>query len=376
MHQINVYNILKEEKMRAGDNLVMAAYQIAAGFGASAGASAGANDGANGGADAGANAGADAWASVEMNDKSRTGSDDDAGAWTPANAGADVVSEAKVDLDDNDADEAEAEKAVEEVPKKAASEKNAVEEAAFEKAAVEEAVDTAASGYAHVVERTRAFYDQMKTRNRFQTGQDDYMFSALLGLSNLEPEAGAERIDQLYNNFIKEFRRKNSVHMLAQILTLCGASDDDACRVLELRDALAARKLRFNQSYVLPLLGVFAMLRADADEIADDLAEACEYLRSQKGFGIWSVTVQELYMLASAIVASEYAGAEYASAKNAGSKNTVSENTRAETSGADARGAAATAALSVAIIDMLITMQTILIVAITASTTIAATRSS
>ena len=94
------------------------------------------------------------------------------------------------------------------------------------------------ANYAKTAERTRAFYDEMKSRNYFRTGQDDYIFAAMLGLSDLDVTTGAERIEQLYNRLKSEFWNKNSVQSLSQVLVLGGSCDESASRVFELRGAL------------------------------------------------------------------------------------------------------------------------------------------
>jgi len=175
-------------------------------------------------------------------------------------------------------------------------------------AAYQIAAGTDAASYSNAAERARAFYDRMKARNWFHTGQDDYIFAAMLGLSDLDAATGAERIDQIYNSLKKEFRDKNSVQALAQILVLCDPSDGAADRVLALRDELKAQKLRYDKSYTLSSLGVLALLSADTGAVIGDLIESRDFLRAQKGFSSWSVTTQELLLYAAGIVITEYAG--------------------------------------------------------------------
>jgi len=161
--------------------------------------------------------------------------------------------------------------------------------------------------YSAVIERTRAFYDGMKAHHWFYTGQDDYVFAAMLGLSDLDVGTGVDRIEQLYTRLKDEFWGKNSVQALSQVMVLGGTSDAATDRVLALRDTLKARKLRLDRSYTLSSLGILALLSVDIEIIARDIDEAQAFLRSQKGFGSLSVDKQELLLIAAAIVAWEYA---------------------------------------------------------------------
>ena len=138
------------------------------------------------------------------------------------------------------------------------------------------------------------------------TGKDDYIFAAMLGLSDIDIETGTERIEQLYQQLKSEFWSKNSVQALAQILGLGEESHEIVNRVLSLRDALRNQNIKLDKRYTLSSLGVLALLPADVDTIAQDLRYVLKFLRSQKGFGFFSVTTQELLLFAVAIVASGY----------------------------------------------------------------------
>ena len=161
--------------------------------------------------------------------------------------------------------------------------------------------------YQRIVARAREFYDSMKANNWFRVGEDDYIYAAMLGLSDVDVKTGAERIEQLFKRFKTEFRSKNCVQALSQVLVLSGDCGVAADRVLKLRDALKARSIRLDKVYTLPSLGILSMLTADAETIAQEIDEAQVFLRAQKGFGSWSVTKWELQLFAAAMVAAAYA---------------------------------------------------------------------
>ena len=163
-----------------------------------------------------------------------------------------------------------------------------------------------ADAYKHsdVVARTRAFYEGMKANRFFRTGQDDYIFAAMLGLSDLDVTLGVDRIEKIYSRLKSEFWDKNSVQALAQVLVLGGSDDVVVDRVLSLRDALREIKIKLDKSYTLTALGILAMLPAENNVLIRDIDEAQMILRSQKGFGPWFVTTQEILLFAAAVVAS------------------------------------------------------------------------
>jgi uncharacterized protein CbrC (UPF0167 family) len=174
-------------------------------------------------------------------------------------------------------------------------------------AAYEIASQTKPEEYRQVITRTKEFYDSMKSKGFFRTGQDDYIFSAMLGLSDIDVRAGTESIEQLYQRFRKAFWSGNSVQALAQVLVLSGECETAVNRILVLRDAMKSQKIRLDRAYTLPSLGVLAILPVDVNILVSDINEAQGFLRAQKGFSIWSVSQQALLLFASAIVASAYA---------------------------------------------------------------------
>ena len=161
--------------------------------------------------------------------------------------------------------------------------------------------------YRQIVARAREFYNGMKANNWFRVGEDDYIYSAMLGLTDIDVKTGAERIEQVYQQIKKHFRSKNCVQALAQVLVLSGDCGMAAERVITLKAALKERGIRLDRAFTLPSLGALALLPAEVDDIAREIDEAQAYLRAQKGFGTWSVSKQELHLFAAAMVAAAYA---------------------------------------------------------------------
>lgn len=63
-------------------------------------------------------------------------------------------------------------------------------------AAYQIAAGTDSAAYGTTIDRTKAFYDGMKENHRFYTGKDDYIFAAMLGLSDLDIETALKRMEQ------------------------------------------------------------------------------------------------------------------------------------------------------------------------------------
>jgi len=173
-------------------------------------------------------------------------------------------------------------------------------------AAYQIAANTTSDQFLRTVERAKSFYDSMKAKHRFLTGQDDYIFAAMLGLSDTGIESGVARMEQLYAALKPKFLSGNSVQALTQVLVLGEEASESAAHVLALRDAFRARGIRMDKEYTLSSLGVLSLLPCDKETLVNDVAETYELLRTKKGFGNWSITKQELLLLSSALVAFKY----------------------------------------------------------------------
>jgi hypothetical protein len=159
----------------------------------------------------------------------------------------------------------------------------------------------------YIIKRMRAFYDGMKAYHRFNTGQDDYIFSAMLALSDLDVQTSTKRMEELFQRLKPTFRDNNNLQGLTQVLILGGESDNTADRIIALSSELKARKLRLNRSYTLPSLGVLALLPADTYDLGAALAEASGFLYQQKGFNSLFISQGEHLLYCAAVIASDYA---------------------------------------------------------------------
>jgi hypothetical protein len=176
-------------------------------------------------------------------------------------------------------------------------------------AALQIASNAEAGSYDAVVRKTRDFYDGMKAQHPLLTGSDDYIYAAMLGLSDLDAADGAARLERLYRELKPEFLSGNGVQALAEVLVLGDRTDACIERVLSLRQSLRLSGLKMGDQYTLPSLGILALLPGTTEEIVQEVNETFRYVRAQKGFGPWSIPKQQLAVYASALAAYERVGA-------------------------------------------------------------------
>ncbi|MNM73234.1 hypothetical protein D3C81_849540 [compost metagenome] len=174
-------------------------------------------------------------------------------------------------------------------------------------AAYQIALNTEPDQYQIAIARAQAFYESMKANHRFHTGQDDYIYAAMLALSDIEVESAAARMEELYATLKPHFLSGNSVQALTQVLVLGDKASETATDLLILCDAFRKKGIRLDKQYTLSSLGVLSLLPCDSQSVVEEVAKTCEWLRTKKGFGSWSITKQELLLLSAALVAYNYA---------------------------------------------------------------------
>ena len=197
------------------------------------------------------------------------------------------------------------------------------------------------SEYKNIIYRTKAIYDGLKKNHRFYTGYDDYVFTAMLGISGLDVNVSVEKAEAFFQRLKFYFSNMNSVQALSQILVLSESTESTVERILELRDSFKYRRMRYDKAYTLPSLGVLALLPIENKTIIGDLEESYAYLRDQKGLKSFSVSQQEMLLHIMGIITSEYLDS--------------------------ARSGIASSALTTAITNILIAQQAAMIAAVSAS---------
>ena len=147
------------------------------------------------------------------------------------------------------------------------------------------------NGYAEISARTRRIYDLMKKDHPFLTSSEDAVFAAIFSLSEKSDEILLDEAETCYTALKSKFSNRNALQSLSHVLAL--ADDEmrtasDKCRdTARLYDILKEKKQRYGTGYELSTLGTLSTLPGSLDEIACDLVEVSEFLKTQKGYGFW-----------------------------------------------------------------------------------------
>jgi hypothetical protein len=162
-------------------------------------------------------------------------------------------------------------------------------------------------GFAQIVQRAREFFLGLRANNRFLIGADDYIYAAMMALTDMDVAEGCERVKNLYAKLREEFpfttSRSGLLH-LAQILMLSDGTENCVSKIVHMNQTLRKHKIRLDSGMMLPSLGILVALSANADELASDINDTMNFLRGQKGFGVFSIEKSELLMQTVALISS------------------------------------------------------------------------
>lgn len=150
-------------------------------------------------------------------------------------------------------------------------------------------------------------YDIMKKNHFFLTGSDDYTSAAMISTTSYNIEKTLEEIEECYDILKSNgFWAGNNLQSLSHILSLGNGTPIEKCnKVIALNKILKENKVAIKY-YSLPLLGVATFVTDDYESFCNHYIGTIKELKSQKGFGSFSLTAEVRNMIAAALVCSKY----------------------------------------------------------------------
>jgi len=161
--------------------------------------------------------------------------------------------------------------------------------------------------YDSIVQRTRTIYNRMKVAHPFLTSGEDSAFAALLALSGLNDEAIEQEMERCYNILKPDFWSGNAVQSLSHVLALGDDTAENKCRkATQLFLYLKEHGYKYGTNYELATLGTLILTNADIETLAQDMMDADDYLKKQKGFGAFGIGSKQRLMYAGMLVMCDY----------------------------------------------------------------------
>lgn len=164
-----------------------------------------------------------------------------------------------------------------------------------------------ADTFERTLDRFELFYKGMKAHHFWLTGENDYVYAAVLALSDLSVDPAVARTEEIYQTLSKMgLTIGNELQNLSHILAFGDQLVDTQCqRAMQLYQALKQQHCKIG-SYGLALVGVLSLLMDNEQDMAREVAEVYEHLNHLRGYGMWSLGHTERAILAASIVADYY----------------------------------------------------------------------
>ena len=164
------------------------------------------------------------------------------------------------------------------------------------------------AGVEDIVAKTRDLMKEMTKIHPFLTSDEDMAFAALLVMTNRSVLDIINETEYCFTYMKMKFSfHDNAVQSLSHVLALCpGAAEEKCRRASAIYDALLTRHITYGKDYELATLGALVNIDMDPEELADEIKDASEYLKTRKGFGDWSIGTKTRTMFAALLAAQAY----------------------------------------------------------------------
>ncbi len=169
------------------------------------------------------------------------------------------------------------------------------------------AKNTPDTSIADVIIRMQDIFKGMKSRHFWLTGDDDYIYAALLAITDLAVDIALDRMEEYYQDLSQAgFYKGNGLQSLTHVLTLgeeCFLNLRD--RTERLNRYLIERKYRLS-NYQLPVLGVMVLVSDRPEDLADQAIDLEKRLKGNPGFGSFSIDRKTRFVLATSLIIGDW----------------------------------------------------------------------
>ncbi|MGL4772758.1 MAG: DUF4003 family protein [Clostridium sp.] len=158
-----------------------------------------------------------------------------------------------------------------------------------------------------IVLRTKEAYDIMKNHHRFLTSSEDIVTAAMIATNSSDFDKTFKEIEECYE-ILREsgFWSGDNLQTLAHILSLVDGTAKEKCeKVVKLNSYLLNEGVPL-KGYALPLLGVSLYVTEDFKDFSTKLLEIDNFLKTQKGFGSFTLGKNERRMISAGLACSTY----------------------------------------------------------------------
>ncbi len=154
-----------------------------------------------------------------------------------------------------------------------------------------------------VIERMSDIYQKMKQNHFWLTGQDDYVYAAILATTLQSVETISEKTEYYYQMLAENgFSKNNGLQSLSHILAVGDKTSDEMLNdVIMLQKTIKAMSYNIKH-HALPSLAILSMLNDNSEKLANNAVELANYLAKHQGFGDLNIDKNMRFSVAVGII--------------------------------------------------------------------------
>ena len=157
------------------------------------------------------------------------------------------------------------------------------------------------------IARGKRIYRLMKDEHPLLTSSEDSIFAVMMAWSDQPDEELISDMEICYRLLKERFHDSNCVQTMTHILAMDQGDANSRCeKVFTLYDTIERSGRKYGRHHELATLAALAMLDAEPETLAKDMADVDAFLSEQKGYGFWGIDRKMRLMHAAMIVSDEY----------------------------------------------------------------------
>ena len=162
-----------------------------------------------------------------------------------------------------------------------------------------------------IVPRFKEIYTRMGQVHPLLTASEDIVYAVLLAMSGKDVDTIIRDMEECYNYIKKEkaiYLGSNEIQGVSEVLALSDGDMKARCdQVVDLYNTFAAHGEKYGREYnEFASLATLIDLDVDRDALVEEIIETAAYLKSNRGFGSWSLGTKQRLMFAAMLVGNAY----------------------------------------------------------------------
>ena len=160
-----------------------------------------------------------------------------------------------------------------------------------------------------IIAKSWEILKQMKKVHPILADENDFSFTVLLAMTDMDVDTIIDRMEQCYTYLRKTIKVRasaDSIQSLCEIIILSDGDLTAKCdKAAELFSAFAGRKMHYGSYYEFASLGALIGLDIGTEELVDTIIEAASEMKKNKGFGMFNMDTQTRLMFSALLVAQQ-----------------------------------------------------------------------